>query len=130
MEAGCAELEEVLRIDPQFGPALGSLGREHALHGPADRARELAERTYASLPRHPNAAGFLAGMLHVAGERARAREVLESLARESEWSFAPGPGRVSRRPRGDGRRDRSHRASGGGAFRVLEPIANLRADRS
>jgi len=87
VEAGCAELEDVLRIDPQFGPALGFLGRELALQGRADRARELAERTYASIPRHPNAAGFLAGMLHAAGEHARAREVLAALASESEWSL-------------------------------------------
>jgi Tfp pilus assembly protein PilF len=83
---GRATLEEVLKIDPQFGPALGLLGRELALSGHTPEALGLAEQTYASIPHHPNAAGFLAGMLRRGGDDGRSHEVLETLARDSAWS--------------------------------------------
>jgi hypothetical protein len=84
---GIRELEEVIRIDPHFGPALGYLGRELALAGRIDEARDLAERTYAAVPRHPNAVGFLAGMLHLAGERPRSETLLDALARAAPWAL-------------------------------------------
>jgi Tfp pilus assembly protein PilF len=85
---GIRTLEDVLRIDPHFGPALGYLGRELALAGRIDEARQLAERTYAAVPRHPNAVGFLAGMLHLAGERSRSDTLLGELARAAPWALS------------------------------------------
>jgi Tfp pilus assembly protein PilF len=85
-EQGVNELEDVLRIDPRFGPASGHLGRELALRGRTEEALALAERTYAAIPRHPNAVGFLAGMLARAGEHARATALLATLERTSPWA--------------------------------------------
>lgn len=84
---GVAELEQVLKIDPRFGPALGLLGRERAIRGHVDEALGLAERTYAAIPRHPNAAGFLAAMLHRTGYASRSRAVLESLQHDNAWAI-------------------------------------------
>ena len=85
-EEGCAELEDVLGIDPGFGPALGHLGKERVLQGDVPAAETLSVRTYASIPEHPNAAGFRAGMLHVRGDHGAADEILERLARDSPWA--------------------------------------------
>jgi tetratricopeptide (TPR) repeat protein len=84
---GVRELEEVLTIDPHFGPALGHLGRELALAGRLEQARALAERTYAAVPRHPNAVGLLAGMRHLAGERATSAALLDELAHAAPWAL-------------------------------------------
>ena len=86
VDEGLAELEHVLRIDPQFGPALGHLGREYALCGRTQEADALSARTYASIPQHPNAVGFRAGMLARAGDRHGAEQVLQGLAGEYPWS--------------------------------------------
>lgn len=85
-DQGYAELEDVLRIDPGFGPALGHLGKERALQGDAAAADTLSVRTYASIPEHPNAAGFRAGVLHIRGDHSAAGEILEKLARDSPWA--------------------------------------------
>lgn len=85
-DQGLAELDRVLHIDSRFGPALGHLGRELALRAQIEDALALAERTYRAIPRHPNAVGFLAGMLRRTGDRARSNELLESLVRERAWS--------------------------------------------
>jgi serine/threonine-protein kinase len=85
-DEGLAELEQVLNIDSHFGPALGFLGREHALRRRFDEAMSLAERTFAVIPQHPNAVGFLAGMLRRTGNPGRSREILETLERRCEWS--------------------------------------------
>ena len=84
---GRAELEQVLSIDPQFGPALGHLGREYALCGRIRDADALAARTYASIPQHPNAVGFRAGMQARAGDRQGAAQLLQIVADESPWSL-------------------------------------------
>jgi serine/threonine-protein kinase len=84
--AGLAEVERVLGIDAGFGPALGLLGREYAIAGRVDEALALAERTCAAIPRHPNAVGFLAGMLRRIGLVERAQQLLESFARDNAWS--------------------------------------------
>lgn len=84
--AGWAEIERVLDIDSGFGPALGLLGREYAIAGRVDEALALAERTCAAIPRHPNAVGFLSGMLRRAGHPERAQHLLESFARDNAWS--------------------------------------------
>lgn len=84
-ERGIDMLREVLAIDPQFGPALGLLGREQVLRGAVDEARTLAERAYAALPQHPNAVGFFAGMQRLAGDGAGASELLDSFAQERPW---------------------------------------------
>jgi tetratricopeptide (TPR) repeat protein len=86
-EQGLAELEHVLRIDANFGPALGHLGREYALCGRIQDAETLAARTYASIPQHPNAVGFRAGMLAHAGDHHGAEQVLQVLAGDSAWSM-------------------------------------------
>ena len=85
-EEGIHELEQILAIDPRFGPALGLLGRECIFRGRADDALTLAERAYASVPQHPNAVGFLAGMLQRAGNRGRSRRLLDSFERENPWA--------------------------------------------
>jgi Tfp pilus assembly protein PilF len=85
-EDGRQELEQVLRIDPDFGPALGHLGRELVLCGRIDEAAALATRTHARIPQHPNAAGFHAGMLRRLGRHDAAAEVLDMLARDCPWS--------------------------------------------
>ena len=84
---GRAELDHVARLVPRFGLALGLLGRELALEGQVAEARSLAERAYAAAPRHPNAVGFLAGMLRQRGEAARSDDVLASLDRERAWAL-------------------------------------------
>jgi hypothetical protein len=85
---GIAELEHVLRIDPQFGPALGHLGRELAIRGRVEEALSLARRTNQSIPRHPNAIGYLAGMLRRTGDSRRAEELLGAVDRERPWCAA------------------------------------------
>lgn len=87
-EAGRAEFEHVIRIDPKFGPGLGHLGRELALRGDLAFANELSVRTYAEVPQHPNAAGFRAGMLARAGDRQGAEQVLRRLAHDGRWGVA------------------------------------------
>jgi Tfp pilus assembly protein PilF len=87
-EEGLAELNRILEMDPHFGPALGLLGREYAMRRRVDEAMSFAERTYTAIPRHPNAAGFLAGMLRRTGNAGRSREVLESFERDHAWSAA------------------------------------------
>ena len=71
--------DQVLAIDPACGPALGLIGRVHAWHGRVAEAIEYAERSYAALPTHPNAVGFMAGMLRRTGEASRSRELLDAL---------------------------------------------------
>ena len=85
-QEGLDELRAVIGIDPHFGPALGYLGRELALSGRLAEARLLAERTQTAVPRHPNAVGFLAGMLEIAGERARGIALLDDLSRSAPWA--------------------------------------------
>jgi len=85
---GLAELEQVLIIDSHFGPALGFLGREHALRRRFDEAMSLAERTFAVIPQHPNAVGFLAGMLRRTGNPSRSREILDTFERECGWGVS------------------------------------------
>jgi Tfp pilus assembly protein PilF len=85
-EEGLAELEQVLTIDPQFGPALGMLGRELALRRRFSEARQLIERTYAAIPRHPNAVGALAGHLRREGDAARGEELFAALGATSAWA--------------------------------------------
>jgi hypothetical protein len=84
--AGLAEVERVLGMDSGFGPALGLLGREYAIAGRVDEALALAERTCAAIPRHPNAVGFLAGMLHRTGHADQARQLLDSFSGDNAWS--------------------------------------------
>ena len=84
---GMAGLQAVLKIDPAFGPALGLLGREWALAGRADDAFSMAERAHAAIPSHPNAVGFLTGMLRQAGRHAESARLLEALARDAAWSL-------------------------------------------
>jgi hypothetical protein len=84
--AGLREVEHVLGIDSGFGPALGLLGREYAIAGRLDEALALAKRTHAAIPRHPNAVGFLAGMLRRTGDAEGARQLIESLALDNAWS--------------------------------------------
>ncbi len=86
LEQGLGVLRSVLDIDPQFGPALGFLGREQAMRGLMDEARPLAERTYAALPQHPNAVGLMAGMERRGGHSARARALLEQLTTDRGWA--------------------------------------------
>jgi Tfp pilus assembly protein PilF len=86
MARGLAELEDVIRIDPMFGPAVGFLGRV-ALAGHLAAADALSARAYASIPQHPNAVGFRAGMLQHAGNRAAAEQVIENLARNQRWAL-------------------------------------------
>jgi Tfp pilus assembly protein PilF len=85
-EHGREELEQVLRIDPDFGPALGHLGRELVLCERVAEAAALATRTHARIPQHPNAVGFHAGMLRRLGRHDAAAQALETLARDSPWS--------------------------------------------
>ena len=85
-EDGREELEQTLRIDPDFGPALGHLGRELVLCERVAEAAALATRTHARIPQHPNAVGFHAGMLRRLGRHDAAAEVLETLVRDSPWS--------------------------------------------
>jgi tetratricopeptide (TPR) repeat protein len=85
---GIVELEQILTIDPRFGPALGLLGRECIFSGRTDDALRLAERAYAAVPQHPNAVGFFAGMLQRVGDRDRSRQLLASFERESPWAVA------------------------------------------
>lgn len=85
---GLAEVERVLRIDSGFGPALGLLGREYALSGRVDEAMALATRTRAAIPRHPNAVGFVAGMLRRTGHANQARRLLESFPPDDAWARA------------------------------------------
>lgn len=84
---GCAELEQILKIDPRFGPALGLLGRERAISGDVDQALGLAERTYAAIPRHPNAVGLFAGLLRRTGSASLSQDVLGSLERDNAWAM-------------------------------------------
>jgi len=84
--AGLAELERVLDMDSGFGPALGLLGREYAIAGRVDDALALADRTFGAIPRHPNAVGFLAGMLRRTGHDEEARQLLESF--DDTWSVS------------------------------------------
>lgn len=72
-------LEEVLGVAPNFGPALGFLGRVHAWQGRVEAAMACAERCYAALPQHPSAVGFLAGMRRRVGDLAGSRELLDAL---------------------------------------------------
>jgi hypothetical protein len=82
--------------DPRLGhpvalkflsPALAAdLGRECIFCGRIDDALTLAERAYAAVPQHPNAVGFLAGMLQRSGNRERSRELLASYERDSPWA--------------------------------------------
>jgi tetratricopeptide (TPR) repeat protein len=83
---GLAEVERVLGIDSGFGPALGLLGREYAIAGRVDEALALAKRTCAAIPRHPNAVGFLAGMLRRTGHAEQARHLIQSFALDNAWS--------------------------------------------
>lgn len=85
-EDGREELEQVLRIDPDFGPALGHLGRELVLCDRVAEAAALARRTHARIPQHPNAVGFHAGMLRRLAQHGAASELLEAFARDSPWS--------------------------------------------
>lgn len=87
VNAGLTELEHLLEIDASFGPALGLLGREYAICGRVGEALELAKRTYAAIPRHPNAVGFLAGMLRRTGNPEQAGNLFESFARSSAWAL-------------------------------------------
>jgi hypothetical protein len=85
-EEGIHELQQILVMDPRFGPALGLLGRECILCGRTDDALSLAERAYAAVPQHPNAAGFFAGMLQRTGDRERSRQLLDSFERDTPWA--------------------------------------------
>lgn len=87
VDQGRAELEQVLRIDAQFGPALGHLGREYAMCGRIRDAEALAARTYAAIPQHPNAVGFRAGMQTRAGDRQGGAQLLQTVAIERPWSL-------------------------------------------
>lgn len=71
--------DEVLAIDPACGPALGLIGRVHAWHGRVAEAMACAERSYAALPTHPNAVGFMAGMLRRTGQESQGRALLDGL---------------------------------------------------
>jgi hypothetical protein len=76
-----AQFAEVLAIDPACGPALGLIGRAHAWRGRVAEAMVFAERCHAALPTHPNAVGFMAGMLRRTGATARGHELLEAFER-------------------------------------------------
>jgi Tfp pilus assembly protein PilF len=87
-DRGIAELRDVLRIDPHFGPALGHLGRELAILGALDEAMSLAERAVSVIPRHPNAVGFLSGMTRRAGQDSRSEGLIADLAATNPWARA------------------------------------------
>lgn len=83
---GAIELRRVLDIDQNFGPALGIIGREHAMAGRLAEAAQLARQTYATIPQHPCAVGFLAGVLRLNGDPSGSREVLARLESTQSWA--------------------------------------------
>jgi TolB-like protein/Tfp pilus assembly protein PilF len=83
-----SELERLLEIDPQFGPAIGFLGHEYVRQGRLEDALMCAERSLAVLPSHPNAVGFLAGVHRRMGDHARSELVLETAAADRPFGRA------------------------------------------
>ncbi len=83
-----AELERLLEIDAQFGPAIGVRGHEYLRQERLEDALDCAERSLAVLPDHPNAVGFLAGVLRRMGQHARSELLLETLAHERPFGAA------------------------------------------
>jgi tetratricopeptide (TPR) repeat protein len=71
--------DDVIATDPNCAPALGFVGRAHALHGRVDQAMACAERCFALLPKHPSAVGFLAGMQRRTGAADRGRSLLDAI---------------------------------------------------
>jgi tetratricopeptide (TPR) repeat protein len=84
---GIAEFEHIRAIDPHFAPAAGLLGRERVFAGRLDESFALAEIAHGAAPHHPNAVGFLAGLLERRGARERSAALLAAHAREREWSL-------------------------------------------
>jgi tetratricopeptide (TPR) repeat protein len=85
-DEGLRELEYIATMDPQFGPALGLLGRELAMRGRITEAWALAERAYAAAPRHPNGVGFMAGMLRRRGDEKASRRLIEQFTAQTPWA--------------------------------------------
>jgi tetratricopeptide (TPR) repeat protein len=86
---GVHELEQILTIDPRFGPALGLLGRECILSGRVDDALTLAERAYEAVPQHPMPSDSLRACCNGS---ATTNGVASSSIRSS--ARAPGPSHV------------------------------------
>jgi tetratricopeptide (TPR) repeat protein len=83
-----SQLERLLEIDAQFGPAIGFLGHEYLSQGQLSDALDCAERSLRVLPNHPNAVGFLAGVLRRMGEHERSDLLLETLAHKRPFGVA------------------------------------------
>ncbi len=71
-----AAYAKALEFHPRFWWGWWQLGMHHAVHGRQDEARECAEKAFALFPASPMTIGLQAGVLHNAGETARAEETL------------------------------------------------------
>ena len=71
-----AAYRKVLELDPHFWWGWLQFGLHHAVHGRYADARECAERAFAIYPAAPAIVGLQAGVLRMAGETARAEELL------------------------------------------------------
>ncbi len=74
-----AAFEQILELNPSFGPAMSLLGMIHFIKGQFDEALQIAERAYSYAPLVPITAGNLAGLLALRGGAARAQEILQKL---------------------------------------------------
>jgi tetratricopeptide (TPR) repeat protein len=71
-----AAYRKVLELDPRFWWGWLQFGLHHAVHGRHAEARECAERVFAIYPAAPALVGLQAVVLRMAGETARAEELL------------------------------------------------------
>lgn len=82
------QFDEALRLEPTFAISNALRAASHWSDGRIPQALADAERTYAILPNDPAAVGFLAGLVDVSGDTARATRLLEAFDASGRYGTA------------------------------------------